>query len=193
MPNFSTFSIFEKEMRGFIAKVSDTTPLDKDKLTTWFYSQGVFEFRKGQAVQYYDYVEENIKKFNHRPLISKAHTIGQIQSGFIELKNAFLNEFGKDHPELKDTLKTLFIMHLYTAHENHLPFMAVQTEVGCELNEYQDKNGKLEPIDALKLTIKIFEAKRAVHPELEEDFNNQLALMGEFLKYLENQPSVASA
>ncbi|WP_392538215.1 hypothetical protein [Legionella sp. 227] len=181
MANFSTFSVYEKEMRAFIDKVVETTSLQKDKITTWLYSDGVMQFRGGQAADYYPYVNENLKKFNHRPLISKQHSMGQILTGFMTLKNAFINQFAKEDPELKIKLEQLFILNLYSAIENHLPFIAIQSEISSELNAYQDKNGSLEPKEALQLTITMFEEKRLKNPQLEEDFKNQLILMNEFL------------
>ncbi|CAM2850416.1 Uncharacterised protein [Legionella steigerwaltii] len=181
MPNFSTFSVYEKEMRAFIDKVVEATALEKDKITTWLYSDGVMQFRGGQAADYYPYVNENLEKFKHRPLISKQHSMGQILTGFIMLKNAFINQFAKDELSLKEKLAQLFTLNLYGAIENHLPFIAIQSEISSELNAYQDKNGALPPIEALKLTITMFEEKRLKNPQLEEDFKNQLTLMNEFL------------
>ncbi|QMT61510.1 hypothetical protein [Legionella sp. PC997] len=191
MPNFSTFSIYEKEMREFIKKVVKTTSLDPDELTTWLYSDGIMQFRGGQRADYYPYVNENLKQFGHRPLISKQHSMGQILTGFITLKNAFLNQFAKDESELKAHLEQLFTLNLYTALENHLPFIAIQSEISSELSAYQDKNGPLEPAEALRLSIKMFEEKRLVNSHLEEDFKNQLTLMDEFLKHL-NQLTASS-
>ncbi|WP_454784515.1 hypothetical protein [Legionella sp. WA2024007413] len=191
MPNFSTFSIYEKEMREFIKKVVKTTSLDPDELTTWLYSDGIMQFRGGQRADYYPYVNENLKQFGHRPLISKQHSMGQILTGFITLKNAFLNQFAKDESELKAHLEQLFTLNLYTAIENHLPFIAIQSEISSELSAYQDKNGPLEPAEALKLSIKMFEEKRLVNSHLKEDFKNQLTLMDEFLKHL-NQFTASS-
>ncbi|WP_131795372.1 hypothetical protein [Fluoribacter gormanii] len=187
MPKFSKFSIYEKEMQAFIKKVVETTSLDQDQLTTWLYSDGIMQFRGGQSADYYPYVAENLKQFGHRPLISKQHSMGQILTGFMTLKNAFLNQFARDQPELKEQLEQLFTLNLYTAIENHLPFIALQSEISSELSAYQDKNGPLEPAEALKLSIKIFEEKRVANPLLEEDFKNQLTLMNEFLEFLNKQ------
>ncbi|AWN75595.1 hypothetical protein LEAN103870_06145 [Legionella anisa] len=188
MPSFSTFSIYEKEMRTFINKVAEATSLEHDKLTTWFYSEGVMQFRGGQAADYYPYVNENLKKFGHRPLISKQHSMGQTLTGFMTLKNAFINQFAKDQLELKNQLESLFTHTFYNAIESHLPYIIIQSEISSELSAYQDKNGgSLEPVEALKLSIKMFEEKRANNPQLEEDFKNQLILMNEFLDYLSKQ------
>lgn len=190
MPTFSTFSIYEKEMRAFITKVAETTSLEQEKLTAWLYSDGVMQFRGGQSADYYPYVNENLKKFGHRPLISKQHSMGQILTGFITLKNAFINQFANDQPELKDKLEQLFTLNFYNAIENHLPFIAIQSEISSELGAYQDKSSiPLEPVEALKLSIKMFEEKRLGNPQLEEDFKNQLILMNEFLDHLSKQAS----
>ncbi|CEK09250.1 hypothetical protein [Legionella hackeliae] len=184
MPNFSTFSIYEKEMRTFIDKVVATTSLDKEKLTTWFYSEGIMQFRGGQAADYYPYVNENLSQFSHRPLISKQHTMGQILTGFMTLKNTFIKQFANDQPELQNKLEELFILNFYNAMENHLPFLVIQSQVSSELNAYQDKNGPLEPAKALELSIKLFGEKNTKVPNLEEDFKNQITLMKEFLEHL---------
>ncbi|KTC91154.1 hypothetical protein OQJ18_14065 [Fluoribacter dumoffii] len=184
MPNFSTFSIYEKEMRAFINNVVEQTYLDKDKITTWLYSEGIFHFRSGQSADYYPYVEENLNKFEHRPLISKQHSIGQVLTGFMAVKNAFLNRFAKEDAELRVTLDQLFTYHLYSAPEKHLAFIAIQSQISSELNAYIDKNGPLEPTEALKLSIDLFEKKRLDNPSLGEDFTNQLILMREFLEDL---------
>ncbi|KTD70843.1 hypothetical protein [Legionella tucsonensis] len=188
MPNFSTFSIYEKEMRAFISKVAETTPLEHNKLTAWFYSEGIMQFREGQSADYYPYINDNLKKFSHRPLISKQHSMGQTLTGFIALKNAFIGQFVKDQLELKDKLESLFTHTFYNAIESHLPYIIIQSEISSELNAYQDKNsGPLEPVEALKLAIKMFEEKRLNNTALEEDFKNQLLLMHEFLDYLSKQ------
>ncbi|WP_454782159.1 hypothetical protein [Legionella sp. WA2022007384] len=187
MPNFSVFSIYEKEMRAFIKKVAETTSLDQDKLTAWLYSEGVMQFRGGQSADYYPYVEANIKQFGHRPLISKQHSMGQILTGLMTLKNALLNQFAKEEPELKEQLEQLFVANLYSAIEHHLPFILIQSEISTELSAYQDKSGPLKPAEALKISIKMFEEKRIANPQLEEDFKNQLSLMNEFLALLDMQ------
>lgn len=55
------------------------------------------------------------------------------------------------------------------------------------MSAHHDKNGPIEPVEALKLSIKMFEEKRLSNPELDEDFKNQLILMNEFLDYLSKQ------
>ncbi|KTC84135.1 hypothetical protein [Legionella brunensis] len=187
MPSFSVFSIYEKEMRSFINKVAESTPLSKDELTTWVYSEGILQFRNGQSSDYYSYVNENVKKFGHRPLISKQHSIGQIFSGFMALQDAFMKYFATDKPDLKDKLEQFFAVYLFGAIQNHIPFITVQSTISSELSAYQDEHGALEPVDALKLSIEIFEKRRLNAPQLEEEFKNQLILMNEFLQSLEQQ------
>lgn len=72
--------------------------------------------------------------------------------------------------------------------KDHLPYIIIQSEISSELSACQDKSGgPLEPAEALKLSIKMFEEKRLTNPQLEEDFKNQLILMNEFLDYLSKQ------
>lgn len=192
MPIFTTFTIFEDEIRQLILAMVKDCHLDKNNLTDWLYSEGIMQLRAGQGPEYYSYVKENIDTFGHRPLISIMHSRGQLFSGLLAVKKALIKHVASDNAELSKQINTLFNGFITSAIEAHLPFITVQSKVHSELNATLDKNGDLPPIESLALTIEFFENKRSSHPALETDFKNQITLMKEFLDWLKQNPSHTS-
>ncbi|MFC3908559.1 hypothetical protein ACFORL_05650 [Legionella dresdenensis] len=178
MSVYSTFTIYENEMRRFIQALAEQSTLDIPKITDWIYNTGVTTYIAAQGPMYHAFVKQCQEKYNHRPLISPNHIQGQHYTGLVALMNDLINTFSATNPYLKNIITTNFAKILLLAITNHNPFIEIESQVASELNELLDNN---PPISPLEKTMELFEAKRAQHPELEEDFKNKLTLMNEFL------------
>ncbi|BCA96942.1 hypothetical protein TUM19329_33030 [Legionella antarctica] len=184
MPKFSTFSIYEDEVRKYIRTLRSHIALDKEELTNWFYGEGVNELRKGQAVDYYAFVKECQSKFLHRPLISIHHSLGQHYAGLTAVQSALVKEFGQNDAARENIIREDFNSLVISSIDKHKEFIKIETEISSEFNDYLDNNGDLSPAASLKKVIEMFELKRDQYPDLYTEFKNKLTLMNEFLDEL---------
>lgn len=190
MTKFSVFTIYEKEMRIVINALKEHSAIDIEKLSEWLYETGMTVFQKSQAALYYPYVAECQKKFNHRPLISYYHSVGQHYHAFNALKDALIQAFGGNNPEI---INNSFDRILLPAIAAHSKFITLESQIASEFNEFMDKNGELTPVQSLEKVIGMFEMRQNEHTELQEDFKNKLTVMREVLAEMKKTVTAVKA
>ncbi|MCE3044453.1 hypothetical protein [Legionella sp. 16cNR16C] len=180
MSKFSTFSVYETEMRLFINSLKQSA-VDVEKMTDWLYGAGIYAYTRAQGAFYYPFEAECLEKFKHRPLISRYHSQGQHFEGLSALRETLVSEFAKDNAELAEMLANNFNMLVLAKIYAHREFIKIEAEIASEFNEFLDANGRLDPLASLEKVTQLFEGRKAEYPQLENDFNNKLTLMREFL------------
>ncbi|SEG40939.1 hypothetical protein SAMN02746093_02844 [Legionella quinlivanii DSM 21216] len=180
MSQFSTFSIYENEMRHFIDSLNQAA-VDIAKITDWLYGAGVYAYTSAQGALYYPFEAECLQKFKHRPLISPYHSQGQHFEGLSALRVALISVFAKENDELAEMLENNFNTIVLAKIYNHREFIKIEAEVASTFNDFMDANGPLDPLSSLEKVTQLFEERKEKHPQLEYDFNNKLSLMREFL------------
>jgi len=187
MSKFSTFTIYESEMRNFIKELEKQCILDIEKLTEWLYSTGITVYQKSQGALYYPYSVECQKKFGHRPLISFNHSQGQHYTGLVAVKYDLIHAFGNDAVSaiIEKSFNTL-VLPAITAHSE---FIKIESKIASDFNDFLDKQGELTPLQSLEKVIGLFEAIQDQYPHLQNDFKNKLTLMREVLAEMKKAPA----